>query len=381
MKRIYLDNAATTPLLPEVIEVMQNSLMNVYGNPSSIHNEGRIAKNTIESARKVIAQAMGASIGEIYFTSGGTESNNMALKCAVRDLNVRRIITTRIEHSCIKKTIAHLQKHTNIEIEYLDNDHEGAIDLAQLESFLASSNQYKTLVSIMHANNETGTLADIDAIGKLCKGYEALFHTDTVQTVAHLPFDLSKINIDFLSASAHKFHGPKGVGFLYIKSDHLIEPFIDGGGQEKNLRAGTENISSIVGMAKAMELAVANMATHTDYILKLKQYFMQRLLEEFEDIEFNGPTDDRSLFTVLNVMFPVHPKNEMLLINLDIEGISASGGSACNSGAEIGSLVVKTLKKDNPGRPVRFSFSHLNNFDEIDVVVNKLVKIFEPIPV
>ena len=375
MHRIYLDNAATTHIDQEVIDIMVDVMQTHYGNPSSIHTEGRKARTLIEVARKSVANALNASISEIYFTSGGTESNNTALKCAVRDLNIKRIISTKFEHHCVSHSLSHLQRHQGVEVVLLENCEKGNIDLAQLEELLALGN-VKTLVSIMHANNEIGTISDMKAIGELCKQYNAIYHSDTVQTIGHLPIDVSQLNIHFLSGAAHKIHGPKGTGFLYINSDNLIEPFIDGGSQEKNMRGGTENLHGIVGMAKSLELAYQHMDERKTYITELKNYFIEQLKNNIPNIDFNGEIGENSLYTVLNVAFPEHPKNEMLLMNLDINGISASGGSACTSGAEKGSHVIAALNKDTFRKAVRFSFSHHNTFEEIDYVMQKLKMIY-----
>lgn len=375
MKRIYLDNAATTPIDQEVIDVMYDVMKSDFGNPSSIHTEGRKARALIELARKSVANSLNASISEIFFTSGGTESNNTALKCAVRDLNIKRIISTKIEHHCVGHSLGHLQRHSGVEVVLLDNCERGHIELQQLEDLLASS-PVKTLVSIMHANNEIGTISDMYAIGELCKTYGAIYHSDTVQTIGHLPIDVTKVNIHFLSGAAHKIHGPKGAGFLYINSDNLIEPFIDGGSQEKNMRGGTENLHGIVGMAKSLELAIRHMEERKTYISEIKNYFIDQLKKDIPNVDFNGDTSENSLYTVLNVSFPEHPKNEMLLMNLDINGISASGGSACTSGAEKGSHVIAALNKEPFRKAVRFSFSHHNTFEEIDYVMEKLKSIY-----
>ncbi|HMT78194.1 MAG TPA: cysteine desulfurase family protein [Saprospiraceae bacterium] len=375
MNRIYFDNAATTILDKEVLDTMVDSMNSIYGNPSSTHTEGRKARALVESARKTIAKCINASINEIFFTSGGTESNNTALKCAVRDLNIKRIISTKIEHHCVGHSLSQIQRRSGVEVILLDNDQEGHISLNQLEQYLQAS-PLKTLVSIMHANNEIGTVSDMYAIGELCKKYGAIFHSDTVQTIGHFPIDVTKVHIHFLSGAAHKIHGPKGVGFLYINSDNLIEPFIDGGSQEKNMRGGTENLHGIVGMAKSFELAVKYMSERTAYITGLKNYFIENIVKAIPECGFNGDISSESLFTVLNVDFPDHPKNEMLLFNLDIQGIAVSGGSACTSGAEQGSHVIAALNKEPSRKAVRFSFSHHNTQEEIDFTIEKLASIY-----
>ena len=377
MKRIYLDNAASTPIDPSIVELMHGLMLEQWGNPSSTHTEGRSAKAMIEKARKTIAERLHTSPGEIYFTSGGTESNNTAIKGSVMHLGVKRIITTQMEHHCVLHSIDHVRHHQGVEVVYLQNDELGHIDLTELEELLAA-NDKKTLVSVMHANNEIGTVHDIHAIGGLCEKYNALFHSDTVQSVGHLPLDLSGTPVHFISAAAHKLHGPKGTGLLYVRHDAGIKAFIDGGSQEKNLRGGTENMYGIVALARCIEIACAEMEERRKYILDLKKYFRDELLDKFPGIDFNGDQDEQALFTVLNVSFPAHAKNEMILLNLDIHGIAASGGSACTSGAEKGSLVIQALHKDPERKAVRFSFSHLNTREEIDRVIAVLSSIYKP---
>ncbi len=379
-RRIYLDNAATTPLLEEVIEAMLPVLYEHFGNPSSIHAEGRRTRTLIESARKSVAHAIGASTAEVFFTSGGTESNNTAIKCAVRDLGVRRIISSPTEHHAVLHAIEAIAREYPVEILWLRVDAHGQPDLAQLEAFLAQSDASRTLVSLMHANNEIGTLLDLSAVSAMCQQYGALLHTDAVQTVAHFPINVQQTPVAFLSASAHKFHGPKGVGFLYINADNLVRPFIDGGGQERNMRGGTENVYGIVGLAKALELAITHMDDRKQYIQQLRRYFIERLRDTIDDIQFNGtPEADNDLYTVLSVSFPPSPKNELLLLHLDIAGISASGGSACSSGAEQhSSHVLEAIQADPQRKTIRFSFSHLNTPEEVDEVISKIQEILLP---
>ena len=369
--RIYLDNAATTPLLPEVIETMTEVLTNTYGNPSSLHAEGRNARAIIEEARKVVAKAIGASIGEIFFTSGGTESNNMALKCAVRDLGVKRIISSPIEHHCVLHSLESLQKKENVEVKLLPVNKNGVIDLKVLEEWLKESD-VKTLVSLMHSNNEIGTMIDLDAVAEICHTHQAFFHTDTVQTIGYFPIDVSHEKISFLSGSAHKFHGPKGIGFIYINHENIINPFVDGGSQERNMRGGTENIVGIAGLASALKYSIDHMEEHKTYITGLKSYFREQLTKEFSDIQFMGDDQGLNHYKVLNVSFPPSPKASLLLLSLDIAGISASGGSACSSGAETGSHVLAALNVAPDRKNIRFSFSHLNTIEEIDQVIEKL---------
>lgn len=373
--RVYFDNAATTAISEEVIDAMLPALRQLYGNPSSIHAEGRAARAALESARKTVAQCIGAGTGEIFFTSGGTESNNMAIKCAVRDLGVQRIISSPTEHHCGTHAIETVQKVKGVEVIWLPVDERGRIDYHALETALAHSEGKKTLVSLMHANNEVGTMTDIARVSELCRQYDALFHSDTVQTVGHFPVNVQEIPVNFLSGAAHKFHGPKGVGFIYINPQTPIKPFIDGGAQERNMRGGTENVYGIIGMAKALELACNEMNARTEHILDVRNYLKDRLLEEFEDVHFNGDWDGSSLYTVLNVSFPPSPKNEILLLSLDIAGVSCSGGSACSSGSEKGSHVLEAIGADPGRKSIRFSFSHYNTREEVDYVVEKLKSI------
>ena len=368
--RVYLDNAATTQIDAPVIEAMTKVMFEHYGNPSSIHAEGRNSRSLIEQARKTVANCINASIGEVFFTSGGTESNNMAIKCAVRDLGVTRIITSPTEHHCVLNTVESLDSNV-VNVEYLDVDSKGKFEILQLETLLAATDQ-KTLVSLMHSNNEIGTMIDLDEIGKLCHKHGALFHTDTVQTIGYFPIDVSKGHINFLAGSSHKFHGPKGCGFIYINGDNSLKPFIYGGAQERNMRGGTENIYGIVGLAKALQESYDNMEQRAEYLNDLKQYFIQKLSTSFNDIRFNGDYNGASHFKVLSVSFPPSPKSELLVLNLDIVGVSVSGGSACSSGAEKGSHVDDAIKGDPARKNIRFSFSHHNTKDEIDFVIEKL---------
>lgn len=376
MNRIYLDNAATTPISEEVIEVMTAFMRDHYGNPSSIHAQGRTVRAAIENARKTIARYLNASIGEIFFTSGGTESNNMALKCAVRDLGVKRFISSPIEHHCVLHTLDTLKNSEDIEIDWVKLDQYGKVDLEHLECLLKESDS-TTMVSLMHANNEIGTLIDLDEISQVCSKYGALFHSDTVQTIGHYPFDLNKTKINFLCGSAHKFHGPKGIGFIYINQSNVIKPYIDGGSQERNMRGGTENVYGIIGMAKAFELANEQLAERREKIEAVRKIMIEKIQLHFDDVTFNGDYAGDCLYTVLNVSFPPSPRSELLLLNLDIAGISASGGSACSSGAEGGSHVLTALGSPQERKNIRFSFSHYNTTQEIDEVIEKM-KTFIP---
>lgn len=369
--QIYLDNAATTPLDPEVMEVMVETMRNDYGNPSSIHAHGRQVKTLVEKARRTVAQLLQASPSEIFFTSGGTEADNMAICRSVDDLAVRHVITTALEHHAVLHTLEELEKQGKITIHYLRVDQHGNIDYQHLEELLA---QYPgALVSLMHANNEIGNLTDIVRVSTLCQEYKAVFHSDTVQTMGHYPHNLSQLKVDFITGAAHKFHGPKGVGFIYINAKNKIKPILYGGAQERNMRGGTENVYGIVGLAKALEIAYRDMAEHQDYIQGLKNYMIEKLRQEIPDVAFNGNiATDQSLYTVLNVSLPCTDMSDMLLFNLDISGISASGGSACSSGSDIGSHVLTAIRADAERPSVRFSFSKYNTIEEIDIVVQKL---------
>lgn len=373
--RIYFDNAATTPVSHEVVEVMAKILRENYGNPSSIHSDGRQSRSIIEQARKTVAKTISSSIGEVFFTSGGTESNNMALTCSVRDLGVKRIITTPIEHHCNLHTIENLEKcYPGTQIVYLSVDDRGRVNLDEIANLLKED--IPTMVSVMHANNEIGTLNDIKSIGEICKEHHAYFHSDTVQTIGHFKVDVSDLHIHFLSGAAHKFHGPKGVGFIYINNDILIHPLILGGSQERNMRAGTENLYGIAGLAKALELATDNLEERAEHIEKIRATFLEALTKNFSNILINGDYDGNYLFTVLSVCFPPSPKAELAIFNLDIAGISASGGSACSSGAEKGSHVLEAIKSRPGTKTIRFSFSHYNNLEEVDRTIEVLKTMF-----
>ncbi len=347
-------------------------LQNTYGNPSSIHAEGRAARALIEEARKNVAKAIGASTAEVFFTSSGTESNNMAIKGAVCDLGVRRIITSPTEHHCVLHAVAAVARTHGVSVQMLPVDHQGRVDLGQLEALLTRPEEAKTLVSIMHANNEVGTMVDLEALSACCRRHGALLHTDTVQTVGHFPLNVQQTPVHFLSGSAHKLHGPKGVGFIYISREMTLHPFIDGGSQERNMRGGTENVAGIVGLGVAVDLACSEMAAREKQIRAVRRQLYGQLDAHFEDIRYNGVQDDHYLYTVLSVSFPASPKNDLLLFNLDIAGISCSGGSACSSGAEHGSHVLEAIGADAARKTIRFSFSHLNTEEEVDAVVHKL---------
>ena len=369
--RVYLDNAATTPFDKEVLKAMYQVMETDHGNPSSIHSHGREVRTLIEKARKTVAGLLHASPSEFFFTSGGTEADNMAIRCGIIDYGIKHAITSLIEHHAVLHTLQALEKSGDIRLSYVNIDSKGLIDYNHLEELLSSNE--RSFVSLMHANNELGTLTDIEAVGELCEKYHAIFHSDTVQTMGHYPHDLSRLKVHFLVCAAHKLHGPKGVGFLYINHAIKINPMIFGGSQERNMRGGTENVYGIIGLAKSLEIAYEGMEEHHEYIQGLKTYMMKELVKNVPGIEFNGETTpEKSLYTVLNVSFPEMEMAEMLLFSLDIAGISASGGSACSSGTNIGSHVLNGIHA-NPDRPaVRFSFSKLNTREEIDYVVGKV---------
>lgn len=369
--RIYLDNAATTALDKEVLDAMMPYLTEQFGNPSSIYSYGRETRLAIEQARKTVAKILNAHPAEIFFTSGGTESSNTAINAAVRDLGCKHIITSVIEHHATLHTVEYLDKLDLAKVSYVKLLPNGHIDLDDLEKLLAATDD-KTLVTLMHANNEIGNLLDINAVGELCRLYNAVFHSDTVQTVGHYPFDLRSTPVHFITGAGHKFHGPKGVGILYINENVRISPYIHGGGQERNMRAGTENLYGIVGFAKALELAHNNYETDSAYIGTLKYYMHEELKKHIAGVSFNGDVLGQSLYTVLNVSFPKTERSEMLLFNLDINNICASGGSACTSGADAGSHVIRAINNNPNQIAVRFSFCKHNTKDDIDKVVSKL---------
>lgn len=373
MSRIYFDNAATTALEPEVLDAMMPYLTEKFGNPSSIYSYGRETKLAIENARKSVARILNANPGEIFFTSGGTESTNTAINASIRDLGCRHIITSPVEHHATLHTVEYMQHTGMATVSYVKLTKLGHVDMEHLEELLAGSKD-KTLVTLMHANNEIGNLLDIHAVGELCKKYDAIFHSDTVQTVGHYPFDLKNTYVHFINGAAHKFHGPKGVGILYVNENISIKPYINGGSQERNMRAGTENLYGIIGFAKALEIATQKHEEHSAYIKDLKQYMAERLQQEFPGVTFNGDTNGRSLYTVLNVGLPKTERAEMLLFNLDMAGICVSGGSACTSGASSISHVIKAVCNGSSESiiPIRFSFCHSNSKEEIDQVIAKL---------
>ncbi len=374
MNRIYFDNAATTAIDPQVLDAMLPYLQNNFGNPSSIYSYGRETRLAIENARKTVAKILNAHPAEIFFTSGGTESSNTAITASVRDLGCKHIITSPIEHHATLHTVEYLDYRDEAKVSYVNVLPNGHIDLEHLEQLLAGSTE-KTLVTLMHANNEIGNITDLHAVGNLCKQYNAIFHSDTVQTIGHFPFDLRNTPVHFISGSAHKFHGPKGAGLLYINESVHIKPYIHGGGQERNMRAGTENVYGIVGFAKALELATANHEEESTYIKGVKYYLIEQLKKNIKGLGFNGDPMGLSNYTVLNVSVPKSEKTEMLLFNLDMLGICASGGSACTSGAQQGSHVIRAINSNPNQIPVRFSFSKFNTKEEADILVEKLKEV------
>lgn len=374
--KVYLDNAATTPLDKEVIASMIPVMEEGYGNPSSIHAFGREARSRVERARKNVAKHLNCAPGEIFFTSGGTEADNMAIRCGMNDLAINHAITTTLEHHAVGHTLEDMAQKGFIKLSYVNLDKNGSVDLTHLEELLA--NNERTFVSLMHANNEIGNLLPLKKVGEICKKHDAIFHSDTVQTMAHYRYDLQDLYIHFVTGAAHKFHGPKGNGFLYINSDISITPLIYGGSQERNMRAGTENIYGIVGLSTAMDLSYRDLNEHRSHIESLKSHMIQELQKVIPGVEFNGLSGeiDKSLYTVLNVMFPPTEISEMLLYNLDIMGIACSGGSACSSGSNLGSHVLRGIGVDMSRPSLRFSFSRYNTKEEIDYVITQLKSLF-----
>lgn len=378
MQRVYLDNAATTPLDPQVLDVMLPLMTEHFGNPSSIHSHGRTVKSTIEKARKTVAQLLNTSPAEIFFTSGGTEADNTALVSSIHTHQIQYVLTSALEHHAVLHTLEYLAAQGQISLTLAPHDAQGVIDLDFVAQWLTTNP--KSLVSFMQGNNEIGNLISLEEVGRMCREVGALFHSDTVQTMGHYAHDLQQIPVDFLVGAAHKFHGPKGVGFLYINANTKIHPFIHGGAQERNMRGGTENVYGIVGLAKALELAYHGMDQHRAHIEALKASFIQQLQAQIPDVRFNGLSGDlaKSLYTVLNVSFPPSDEQDMLLFNLDIAKISCSGGSACSSGTNVGSHVLQSLNLDPSRGNVRFSFSKFTKQEEIDYAVKTLVDIFKP---
>ncbi|MDX5427966.1 MAG: cysteine desulfurase [Bacteroidota bacterium] len=374
---VYLDNAATTPLAPEVRESMLEAL-ETFGNPSSTHGFGRHAKILVEQARKSIANTLHCQPGEIFFTSGGTEADNLAIQSSVRDLGVRTIITSPLEHHAVLYPIEQLEREGRVQMKMVRNDERGVIDLDHLVQLIRES-EAPVLVSLMHGNNEIGNLLDLDQVGSICKENQAFFHSDTVQTFGHYEIDLSKAKVDFMTCAAHKFHGPKGIGFLFIRGGIKLKPQIWGGGQERNMRAGTENLIGIAGLRSAMETSYSNLPRDKEKVLELKRYAIDQFLGALPDLGFNGLSGDldKSLYTVINLKFPKNNKTEMLLFMLDIDGIAVSGGSACNSGSTKGSHVIEAMRQpeDQDSVSLRVSLSRYNTKEDIDRLVTSLKKI------
>tara|TARA_B100001248_G_scaffold103438_1_gene77077 strand:- start:2257 stop:3390 length:1134 start_codon:yes stop_codon:yes gene_type:complete len=374
---VYFDNAATTPMDKTVLEKMLPYLENGFGNPSSIHKKGREIKSVIEKCRSKIASLLSCEPGEIFFTSGGTEADNMFILNTAIEKKLDTIITSKLEHHAVLHCCEYLERSYKKNIKFVDSDDKGVIDLDHLESLMKSSPN--SLVTIMHGNNEIGNLNDIKKISRICEQYETIFHSDTVQTVGHYNLNLNDLNIHGIVGSAHKFHGPKGVGFLYLNNKHKISPFIHGGAQERNMRGGTENVYGIVGLTEALELSITNMADHAKKVSNLKKYMIEKLTHAVDGIKFNGQSSDlnNSLYTVLNVSIPNMNDQQMFLFNLDINNIAASAGSACTSGSEVGSHVLAQIKKNKGHVSVRFSFSKMNSKEEVDYTVDKVCEILK----
>jgi len=375
--KVYLDNAATTPVAPEVFEAMAPIFQDNFGNPSSTHLFGRGSKAIIEKSRRNIAGHLNCKPSEIIFTSGGTEADNMAMFTSVSELGVTRIVTSCLEHHAVGHTAKNIESKFNIELVLVDVDSKGNVNLEHLEQILSDTSK-KTLLTLMHANNEIGTLLPIHEVSRLCRKHETYFHSDTVQTMGHYSFDLEVLDIDFLTCAAHKFHGPKGVGFLYVKSSVHTTAFIHGGSQERGLRGGTENIYGIVGLSKAMDIAYEDLEAHQTHVYGLKKYMKACFIAAIPDVQFHGETSrDSALYTVLNVDFPETDKASMLLFTLDLKGIAASGGSACSSGSSKGSHVLEGIGANVKRPNTRFSFSRYTTKEEIDYAVQQVVEIFK----
>jgi cysteine desulfurase len=375
--RVYLDNAATTPLDPEVFDAMKPFMLEDFGNPSSTHTHGRKVRAAIESARKKIAELLHCTPGEIIFTSGGTEADNTILASAIDTYGIKNVISSPIEHHAVEQTLKTLAKQKLVNLLMVNVDSQGHVDMTHLEELLRANPN--SLVSLMHANNEIGNLLDIERVGVLCEQHHAYFHSDTVQTIGHYALDLSKIKVHGLTAAAHKFHGPKGVGFMFIRKDKKLMPFVHGGAQERNMRGGTENVYGIIGLAKALEIVYRDLDDHKRHVTSLKARMIERLKENIPGIDFHGASADpeRSLYSVLNVCLPESEENDMVLFNLDLQGISASGGSACSSGATSGSHVLGALYPGSKRGAVRFSFSKYNTEEEVDYAVTKLAELYK----
>jgi len=374
--KVYLDNAATTPMDQEVIDAIIPIMQNNFGNPSSVHSFGRGTRAIIEKARKQVAGYINALPGEIVFTGGGTEADNLALRGAVDDLGVNHIITSKIEHHAVVDTAIAVGEKHNVKVSFVSFDEKGYVEIESIERLLEENKDRKTIVSLMHANNEIGNKLPLKKVAGLCKKYDAYFHSDTVQTMCHYKFDVRELGIDFITCSAHKFHGPKGIGFLYINENLQLKPIITGGAQERNVRAGTENIIGIVGLTKAMEVAYRDLDEHQKHVQGLKSYMIEQLERIIPEVKFNGDPKENSLYTVLNVQFPNTDMDEMLLYNFDIEGIAVSGGSACSSGSNVGSHVLRNIGVDMAKPALRFSFSKYNTKEEIDYTLSVVKDLF-----
>ncbi|MCX6215828.1 cysteine desulfurase family protein [Spirosoma sp.] len=377
---VYLDNAATTRLDPEVLDAMLPLLTEQFGNPSSIHSHGRTVRTAIEKARKTVAMLLNTSPAEIFFTSGGTEADNTAIRSSIETYGLTHAITSSLEHHAVLHTLEHLAKQGVIQLSLVNIDEKGHIDLAHLDELLGA-HKGRSLVSLMHGNNEIGNLLDLNRVGDICRTHDAIFHSDTVQTMGHFRHNLQQLPVDFIVGAGHKFHGPKGVGFLYVNAERVkIHPFLYGGAQERNMRGGTENVYGIVGLAKALEIAYRDMDTHRQHITSLKSRMIDQLRAKMPDVRFNGDSGDvdNSLYTVLNVSLPASDMSDMLLFSLDIARISASGGSACSSGSNVGSHVLAALPGlDSDRGYVRFSFGKYNTVEEIDYAVDTLVGLYQ----
>ena len=376
MSTIYLDNAATTKVRDEIVDTMSTIIKNEYGNPSSTHSYGRSSKSIVELSRKEISNILNVKSSEIIFTSGGTEGDNMIIRNCVNNLDVRHIITSKIEHHAVTHTIDDLLRTNKIKVSYVKLSKSGDVDLEDLENILKNSNQ-KCLVSLMHINNEVGNITDIDAVSKICKKYNSLFHSDTVQSVGHYDLDFEKIKVDFFVASAHKFHGPKGIGFAFVRKNTNLGPYLTGGMQEKGLRAGTESVHNIVGMSEALKISTENLKSEKKYISELKNYFILEIKKKIKDVKFNGLCDDnnKSTYTLVNVLLPIKRETGgLFMFRLDMKGIACSKGSACQSGSDSGSHVLREIQTndDNQKVSLRFSFSIFNTKDEVDYVINQI---------
>jgi len=379
MSKVYLDNAATTKVRDEVVDLIAEVIKNEYGNPSSTHSYGRSSKSIIETSRKEIANLLNVSPSEIIFTSGGTEGDNMILRNCVKNLNVKHIVSSKIEHHAVTHTIDYLLTCNDIKISYVKIHSNGNIDYDDLESILEGSSE-KTLVSLMHINNELGNISNIKLISDLCKKHNALFHSDTVQSIGHYDLDFNKLKLDFFVASAHKFHGPKGVGFAFVRKNTRLGSFITGGMQEKGFRAGTESVHNIYGMSEALKISLKNLVNEKKYVTDIKNYFITNISNEIKGVKFNGTSGevDKSTYTLVNVLLPIDKKTGgLLMFKLDMKGIACSKGSACQSGSDNGSHVLNEIqnKQDNENISLRFSFSVFNTKKDIDYTILELKKL------